>query len=147
MTFSLYGSTAPSSSNVTNLINYALSFDSFRGSDFVVFNDAAYSYYIVWSPELQKSGDTVICDSEVYYIHYYRDGDSYSSSYFYESGTFDTFHLNLSPQYITTSSVPEVGFATDIVNQYRYYDSGTFFFIILVALVFAIFVTRKTTYL
>lgn len=147
MTFSLYGTTQPSSSNVTNLINYALSYDNFKGADFIVFNDAANSYYIVWSDSLSKNGDTVASDGEVNYIHYYRSGDTYNSTYLYDSGTFDTFLLNLSSQYITTTSVPDVGFATDLVNQYRYYESGTNFLMLILAIVFAIFVTRKPTYL
>jgi len=43
-----YDDMESTSSQAENLIDYASSYESFMDSDFVVFHDSQYSYYIVW---------------------------------------------------------------------------------------------------
>lgn len=139
MTFnSLYGSVASTSSNAVNLVNLAMNYDSFGGfNEYIIFNDSQYSYYIVWG-NLSES-DGIVTGFDVEYIHYYRtDTDVYSSSYRYEYGADSSFSLTLSDEYMTTSSLPEVGFVSLAAEQYQYYQAASEFRVFSLALLLVI---------
>lgn len=141
MDFTLYGTVSSTSSNANNLIYYAASFDSFNGADYVIFNDAQYSYYIVWG-DLEKSNG-VVGGSDVYFIHYYRtDTSGYTGTYEYESGNFTDFNLKLDSEYLTVSNIPEVGFISLVSEQLDFYENNVEFqldlFVLAVSILFAI---------
>lgn len=116
MNFSMSGTVASTSSQAVNLINYAMSFDSFHGSDYVIFEDSDYSYYIVWGNLENQNGQVV--GEDVEYIHYYRTSSSgYTNNYVYEVGSDTSFVLSLSDEYVATSNVSEVGFVSQQIVQ------------------------------
>lgn len=141
MTFtSLEGTVSSTSSQAVNLLNYAMSFDSFRNSEYIIFNDSENSYYIVWGELYEKDGK-VVSDGEVEYIRYYRTGTSgYTNSYTYESGSDSTFSLALSDEYITSTSVNNVGFVSSVYQEYGFYQSALMLMVFVVAMVFAIMI-------
>lgn len=137
MTFDLYGSVASTSSNAINLLNLAMNHASFNGSDYIIFNDSQYSYYIVWG-DLEAAADTVT-GTDIEYIRYYRtDSTSYSGTYSYEYGTDISFLLNLSDEYQTTSSLPEVGFVSLAAEQYEFYSNASDFFVFGLAILLVV---------
>lgn len=116
MNFNMVGTVTSTSSQAINLINYAMSFDSFHDSDYVIFNDSEYSYYIVWGKLENENGQ--VTGDDVEYIHYYRTSTSgYTSNYVYEVGSDTSFVLSLSSEYVPTSNVTEVGFVSQQVVQ------------------------------
>lgn len=127
-----YGHASSTNSNVINLVNYAANYDSFMESDFVVFQDEQYSYYIVWG-ELEKNGKNGVVsvgDSSVEYIRYYRiDGSSYGSNYDYLYGVDSSF--SLSSDYICTSNIEGFGFRSSTYEGYRTaYDNSIYLMVI-----------------
>lgn len=137
---SLDGSVTSTSSQANNLLSYAMGFDSFRNSDFIIFNDSEYSYYIVWG-DLKNEDGTIVSDGAVEYIRYYRTSSSgYSSSYSYEVGNDEVFSLSLSEEYICTTSVAESGFVSSTYLDYRYKQGTLILFMFILAMVFAIMV-------
>lgn len=117
---SLYGTVSSTSTNALNLLYMAMNYDSFRESDYIIFQDEQYSYYIVWGALQEESG--VVTAADIEYIHYYRtDSSSYNYVYSYGYGTDSSFSLTLSSEYQTTSSIPGVGFVSMAAAQYDYY--------------------------
>lgn len=110
-----YTDVASTSSNATNLINYAMAYDDFIYSDYVIYSDVNYSYYIVWSDELEHNNGTVT-GQDIQYVHYYRTGSTGSYSYVYDYGTDSDFKLNVS--HICTSNIPEFGFHSSVFADY-----------------------------
>ena len=141
MTFtSLEGTVSSTSSQAVNLLNYAMSFDSFRNSEYIIFNDSENSYYIVWGDLYEKDGK-VTSNGEVEYIRYYRTGTSgYANSYAYQSGSDSTFSLALSDEYITTTSVDNVGFVSSVYEELEYYQTSLMLIVFAVAMMFAVMV-------
>lgn len=135
---SLYGTVTSTSTNAVNLLNYAMSFNSFYGSEYVIFNDSEYSYYIVWG-DLEHEDGQVTSSGAVEYIHYYRTSTSgYTSNYIYESGVDSSFGLSLSSEYICTTNLQGVGFVSQVGEQYEFYNSASMLLIFAVAMIFAI---------
>lgn len=141
MTFSsLAGTVTGTSSQAVNLINYALTFDSFPGSEFIIFNDSDYSYYIVWG-DLKREGERVISSGEVEYVHYYRTSSSgYSNYYTYEVGRDVSFVVNLSTEYICTTSIEGSGFVSSTYVQHEFYHNAGILFIFAVSMLFAMMI-------
>lgn len=138
MQFSLYGTVTSTSSQAVNLLNYAMSFDSFKGSDYIIFNDSEYSYYIVWG-DLSYDEGFVESSGAVQYIRYYRSSTSgYTGNYSYTTGSDSDFSLALSTEYICTSSVPMAGFTSQVGEQYEFYNSASMLLVFAVAMIFAI---------
>lgn len=140
---STYRDVTPTSSQSTNLLSLAQNYDSFKESEFVIFSDSQYSYYIVWSKDLSLSNGTVK-GTNIEYIHYHRNDDY---TYTYDYGTDSTFSLTSS--YLETSSIDGYGFVSLSDMEYDYYikydDNSTMyeqFSIVLVALIFGIFLLR-----
>lgn len=139
MNFSLHDNLVSTSTQVSNLLNFAMGYNSFRNSEYVVFTDADYSYYIVWG-DLVKEDNTVV-GSDVEYCHYYRVSTSgYNSVYSYEYGTDTDFTLNLGSDYYCTSNISEVGFVNSSALEYEVYDNVLNFLVLAVAMLFAIMV-------
>lgn len=134
----LVGTVSSTSTQAVNLLNYAMSFDSFNGSEYVIFNDSEYSYYIVWG-DLKHEDGQVSSSGAVEYIHYYRTSTSgYNSVYSYAVGNDSAFDLALSEEYICTSNVTGVGFRSQVGEQYEFYNSASMLLIFAVAMIFAI---------
>lgn len=129
-----YSDVASTASQANNLINYAMSYDSFIDSDFVIFCDQQYSYYIVWSDELTVDGSAV-SGSDIEYIHYYRQSVT-GSQYTYVYGTDSIF--NLFSDNICTSNLPEFGFSSSVFAQYEYQHHITLLFILIASFGFVI---------
>lgn len=139
MELTLYANTNSTSSNAINLINYAMSFNSFKDADYVVFQDSQYSYYIVWG-DLEVEGERVysVGDGDVEYIHYYRSsGSDYTNTYLYQYSVTDSFSLNKG-EYVPTSNIPTVGFMSDTYNTYANYQLFGEFLILAVSFLFVI---------
>lgn len=133
----LYSTVSSTSSQAVNLLNLAMNYDSFKGSDYIIFCDAQYSYYIVWG-DLQHSSGTVT-GSDIEYIRYYRtDTSSYSGTYTYVYGTDSSLNLTLSDEYMTTSSLPEVGFVSMTGVEYEYYEAAADFNIFALAVLLVV---------
>ena len=137
---SLYGTVTSTSTQAVNLLNYAMSFDSFAGSEYVIFNDSEYSYYIVWGDLVYEDGG-ISSKGEVEYIHYYRTSSSgYTGTYLYECGNDSSLVLSLSDEYICTSNVAGVGFVSQVGEQYEFYNTATMLLVFAVAAIFAIMI-------
>lgn len=141
---SLYGTVTSTSNNAMNLLYRAINYDSFNDSDFIIFQDGQYSYYIVWG-DLEAS-DTRVTGSDIEYVHYYRtDSGSYNYVYSYDYGTDSSFSLALSSEYQTTSNISGVGFVSMAAVQYDYYYQASEkymsvldMFVLLLAFVFVL---------
>ena len=79
MIVSLYGTVASTSSNANNLLYLAMNYKSFKGSDYIIFQDGQYSYYIVWG-KLELIDGEVVEQSDIEFLHYYRkdSGNGYN---------------------------------------------------------------------
>lgn len=133
---STYSDVVSTSSQANNLINYAMSYDSFIRSDYVIFSDQQYSYYIVWSEDLKFEND-IVSGTSIEYIRYYRSGTT-SYEYAYTYGTDTTFSLTSSN--VNTSSLEEYGFKSVLYSEYKSYDLNSEFMIIIVAVIFVIMI-------
>ena len=140
---STYRDVSPSSSQSSNLLALAQNYDTFKESDFVIFSDSQYSYYIVWSKDLSLSNGTVK-GSNIEYIRYLRD-NNYDYSYTY--GKDSSFNLNST--HLDTSSINGYGFVSLANMEYYHYlnyDTNSVkyeqFLIVGLALLFGIFLLR-----
>ena len=138
---STYSDVTSTSSQAVNLVNFAMSYDDFVSSEYVVFCNEQYSYYIVWG-DLSYNGTTV-SGSDVQYLRYYRDGSGTSYQYTYQYGTDSSF--NLTPSHICTSNIRNFGFSSSTYQEYKhYYDYSCFIvFVGSVLLVFLISELRR----
>ena len=139
---STYSDVVQSSTQSNNLIAFALNYDSFLRSDYVVFCPNQYQYYIVWG-DLSASSDMVTSSGAVEYISYIR-GSDYNSSYVYNYGTSNTFSLNSTN--VCTSNIKSFGMKSEFYNNFS--DSFNFknFFIILLAFVFILLLFNVRRY-
>ena len=133
---STYGDLAQSSSNVQNLITYAYNYDSFLGSDFVVFQDAQYSYYIFWG-DLDYEGSVVSAD-EAEYICYSREGSGASYSYSYSYA--EDIPLSLTVNKLVVSNIDELGSVSALYEEINHNYRVLSLFVILLAFTFVIMV-------
>ncbi len=129
---STYGDLAQSSSQVQNLISYANNFPGFIGSDFVVFQNGQYSYYIFWG-DLKYDGSRVTAD-KADYISYIREGSGASYSYSYRHG--DEESLSLTVNHLVTSNIDELGSSSALYEQYKSYYSEVVFYVFILAFLF-----------
>lgn len=137
--FTVYDTLASTNSNAINLINYAMSYSSFRNADYVCFEAAENDFYIVWG-DLKVAENESVSGSKVEYIRYFRSGSSgYTNYYSYDAGTFDTFNLAGS-DYVYTTNLANGGFVSSLVGEYQLYNTITSFLILAVAIIFAIMI-------
>lgn len=111
-----YSDVASTASQATNLINLACKYTSFVDSDYVIFCDEQYSYYIVWG-DLQVDNTYSVTGSDIEYIRYYRSGSSGSYSYYYLYGTDSTFSLNCSN--VCTSNLDDFGMRSAVYDEWK----------------------------
>lgn len=133
-----YSDVASTSSQAINLVNYAASYKSFFGSDFVVFCDSQNSYYIVWG-ELKNNNGTV-SGSDIEYIHYYRVGSIGTSQYIYEYGTDNSFGLN--PDNAITTNISDSGFVSSVYEEYKLQDSVEKCIVFITGFLFVIMILK-----
>lgn len=131
-----YSDVVSTSSQAVNLVNYAASYESFIDSDYVIFCDVQYSYYIVWG-ELENNNG-ILSGTDVEYIHYYRT-DNYNS-YTYSYGTETSFGLN--PGNACTTNIPGYGFVSSVYQEYKLQDSLETGLIFIIGFIFVIMITR-----
>lgn len=129
---STYADVVSTSTQVTNLINYAMSYDDFIDSDYVIFTDVQNSYYIVWSKDLSFNNN-IVTGTNIKYIHYYRNS---SNVYTYVYGTDSSFSLRSS--YVNTSSLNNYGFTSSLFEEYKKSNMDQYFSILVTAFIFVI---------
>ena len=112
---SSYSDLPSTSSQVTALVNYAMSFDDFVYSDWVCYRDDVNTYYLVWADEMTWSGSTVSADN-VKYVTYYRESNTSSWRYGYGSDSKFTF----STAYLVTTNIQGFGSMSDIFETYYF---------------------------
>lgn len=135
---STYADLSSTSSTGQNLLNLALNHDSFRNKDFVIFQNAQYSYYIVWSDNLEYSGVSVSAD-EIEYIQYVREGSGYDYTYSYIYGTDTQFSLTVNN--LTVSNVDGLGFISTLYEEHENRKFTKEFGIFSTALLFVLALT------
>lgn len=134
---STYSDVTSTSTQAVNLVNYALSYDSFINSDFVVFCDAQYSYYIVWG-DFDYDGVGLSSRSGVEFIHYSRSDSTGSYSYSYQYSVDGTF--TLIPDHVCTSNVPGFGFVSSPYQESKFYYDYSLFLVFLGSVLFVILI-------
>ncbi len=118
---STYSDLYPTSSQVSNLINYAMSYSDFVNSDYVCYQVADYSYCIVWSDELVLSDSVVSAAEGVnYIISSCSDPQALIVDYNYQYGSSDSFSLNCN--HMVVSNIDSLGFTSSLYSQYYFYD-------------------------
>lgn len=143
LTAGTYSDLAQSSTQVQNLISFAHSYDSFINSDFVVFQNGQYSYYIFWG-DLEYNGSSVTA-SEAEYISYIREGSGYDYTYSYSYG--DSEALSLTVSNLVVSNIDELGSSSALYEQYKSYNRDKAFGIfILAVLIVLMFLAFRRTY-
>ena len=112
-----YGNISSNNSNAIDLINYAISFDSFNGSDYVIFQSEQYSYYIVWGDLTYNNGS--FTGKNIEYINYYRisTGTGYNYTYDYNYGTDTSFSFK--SDYSVITNIDNAGLTNE---NYRIFD-------------------------
>ncbi len=112
---STYNDVSATSSTAQNLIYKAVNYDSFENSDFIIFQNEQYSYYIVWG-DLKYNGSSVT-GSNVEYIQYFRSGSGFDYQYYYQYSTDTQFSLSVNNEVVT--NIDGLGFVSP---QYREFD-------------------------
>lgn len=133
---STYTDLSQSSSTVQNLISYAYNYDSFLGSDFVVFQDGQYSYYIFWG-DIDYDGTLVTAD-EAEYISYVRQGSVYDYSYIYTHNVDES--LSLTVNKLVVSNIDELGSVSSLYEDLNHNYRVLTLFVILLAFIFVLMV-------
>lgn len=140
VSFSTYGDVAATSSQTTNLISFAINYDSFSDADYIIFNDVQYSYYIVWGKDFTVSGDTVSA-SDVEYLHYFRETSSgYSSSYSYEYGSLSDF--SFLKNHMVVTNLDSFGFSNELYLEFEFFKDLMYLAIFLLAFIFVIMISN-----
>lgn len=103
------------SSQVTALVNYAMSFDDFVYSEWVCYRSDNNTYYLVWADEMTWSGSTVSANN-VKYVTYYRESNTMSWRYGYGSDSKFTF----STAYLVTTNIHGLGSMSDTFETYYF---------------------------
>lgn len=133
-----YSDVASTSSQANNLINYAMSYDDFLNSDFVIFCNAQNSYYIVWSDELVYDG-SIVKGTDIQYIRYYRSGTTGNNAYVYDYGVDSSF--NLRSTYVCTSNIKDFGFRSAVFEDYYHQHIIKSFCILIASFLFVMFIS------
>lgn len=124
-----YSDLPGSSSQVTNLINYAASY--------VCFRDSVNSYYCVWSDDITWSGSN-ISGTNVWYVRYYRN--STYDTWMYSHGTDSSFTFSTS--YLVTSNITGLGSTSQVYEEYKAQELYTGFLVAIGSFVFALMLIR-----
>ena len=138
LTSSTYGDLSATSSQSQNLLSYAMNYDSFLYSDYVIYQGAQYSYYIVWADKLEYSNGKVT-GSNVEYISYIRNGSGYDYHYNYDYGTDSSFTLNVS--HMTISNVQGLGLKSEYYTSFLDSHFNKYFIVFGLASLFTLVLT------
>lgn len=135
-------SAALNSNNTTanNLISYAVNYDDFLSSDYVVYQEGTYSYYIVWG-NLKYNNSVITNDGIVNYVHYYREGTPGDYNYTYVYNTDDNFSLNINHSIIT--NITGAGGNSITFIEHYFYKNAMFLFIFSVAVLLCLLFLRR----
>ena len=133
---STYSDVSSTSTQAVNLVNFAMSYDDFVSSEYVVFCNEQNSYYIVWG-DLSYNGSTV-SGSDVQYLRYYRTGTGTNNQYTYQYGTDSTFKLT--PEHMCTSNLKNFGFSSSTYQQYKHYYDYSCFIVFVGSILFVILI-------
>lgn len=136
---STYSDVYPTSTQAINLLNCAMNYDDFEYSEWVIFRDSSYSYYIVWSDEFSITGNTVK-SSDCDFIHYYRTGSSGDYVYTYEHGTDTSFQMT--SVNLNVSNINGYGFMSSTYDDWLSHRNNIRFFIIVVSVILALLFVR-----
>lgn len=118
LTGSSYSDLPSTSSQVTSLINYAMSFDDFLYSEWVCYRDDTNSYYLVWADDMTWQGSTVSADN-VKYVRYWRENNQASWRYGYGSDSKFTF----STAFLCTTNIQGLGSMSDVFERYYFQEN------------------------
>lgn len=131
-----YADLSQSSSTVQNLISYANNYDDFISSDYVVFQNGQYSYYIFWG-DLEYNGTSVTA-SEAQCISYIREGSGYDYSYTYTYSDKQT--LSLTVNHTVISNIDELGSSSALYEEYKQNFRSTAFNVFILAFLFVLMI-------
>lgn len=112
---STYADLSPTSSQVQNLVSFAYNYKSFKKADYVVFQDAQYSYRIVWADKINFE-DNRVSASDVEIITYSRSGTTGSYTYSYDYSTDAAFSLAVNN--LVVSNIEGVGSASPVYEEF-----------------------------
>lgn len=132
LTTSTYGDLSQSNTAVQNLISYANNYPDFLKSDYVVFQNGQYSYYIFWG-DLEYNGSLVTA-SEAQCISYIREGSGYDYEYKYTYSDAQTLSLTVSDTVI--SNIEGLGSSSALYAEYESYSDNRLLFIFMLAFMF-----------
>lgn len=135
---STYSDVSSTSTQAINLVNFAMSYDDFISSEYVVFCNEQNSYYIVWG-DLSYNGSSV-SGSDIQYLRYYRTGSGTSYQYTYEYGTDNSF--NLTPSHMCTSNIRNFGFSSSTYQEFKYYYEFNCFIVFIGSILFVILISQ-----
>lgn len=133
-----YSDLTSTSSQVTNLINYANNYETFIDSKYVCYRAGQNDYFIVWG-DLNYNGSVVTSDSEIEYIRYFRSSNT--SEWKYQYDTDSSFSLKSS--FINTSNIDTYGFSSSVFSAYYNEHVIRYLLIFILAILFAKFVTAR----
>ena len=109
-----YSDVVSTSTQANNLLNMAIKYKSFSDSEFVIFCDQQYSYYIVWGDLVYSDG--TVTGNNIEYIRYYRTGSGTSYEYTYSHGSDTSFRLSSSN--VCTSNIDDFGMRSATYDEY-----------------------------
>lgn len=134
---STYADLSQSSSTVQNLISYANNYSDFITSDYVVFQNGQYSYYIFWGDDFEYDGISVTA-SEAQCISYIREGSSYDYAYKYTYS--DAQNLSLTVNHSVISNIDELGSSSALYLEYKQNNRDTAFNVFILGFLFVLMI-------
>lgn len=130
---STYRDMPPSNSTTSNLLALAQNYDTFHNSEFVIFSDSQWSYYIVWGNDIKLENNRLV-GSKIEYLRYYRTTSNSDYQYIYGTDTI----FSLTSSYHNTSSIDSYGFVSMTDLQYKNYDFEKNFLILITGFLFVL---------
>lgn len=135
---STYSDVTSTSTQAVNLVNFAMSYEDFVTSDYVVFCNEQNSYYIVWGD--LSYNDSSVSGSDVQYLRYYRAGSGTSYQYTYQYGTDSSFKLT--PSHMCTSNIKNFGFSSSTYQDYKQQYYGSCFMVFAGSVLFVVLISH-----
>lgn len=136
---STYNDIAQNNSTVQNLLSFAMNYNTFKESDYVVYCNAQNSYFIVWG-ELIVSSNRVVSNEDIFYVSYIRGTDN---QYHYTYSEDSSFILNVND--VVVSNIDGIGMQSQIYEEFDYRQNFYDFSVVVLVLLFVIllFKVRK----
>lgn len=130
---STYSDLSQNNSTVQNLISFAMNYNSFKDSKFVVYTSAQNMYFIVWG-DLSVNGSVISSTDEINFVEYSRDTDM---QYTYKHSLSDNFSLSVNDTIVT--NLKEIGMQSSLYDEYIFREKFSDFSILLLIFTFLIF--------